>query len=102
VRKQLSNKLKEIVKRSPLIKGAFVYLSKLKKNNMKIEFIKDCYINIYSETDDTDIPIEKKMTKGEIYETKHIIPIFKDISEVKFEDDMLSFIDVDLFEIIEE
>jgi len=71
---------------------------------MKIEFVKDCYISVYSGIDIDSIPIsmEKKVIKGDTYEIKYITYVFKDIAEIQFEDGVLSFIDVGSFEIIEE
>jgi hypothetical protein len=69
---------------------------------MKIKFIKDCSIAIYVDGSDIIPPEIEKVNKGNLYETIHVIPIFKDISEVQFGNGDISFIDVDLFEIIEE
>ena len=69
---------------------------------MKIKFIKDCSIAVYIEGSDITPPKIEEINEGDLYEVIYVIPTFKDIAEVQFGNGDISFIDVDLFEIIEE
>jgi len=69
---------------------------------MKIKFIKDCSIAIYVDGSDIMPPEIEEINEGDLYEVEYVIPTFKDIAEVQFGNGDISFIDFDLFEIIEE
>ena len=69
---------------------------------MKIKFIKDCSIAVYVGGSDVIAPEIEEINEGDLYEVEHVIPTFKDIAEVQFSNGDVSFIDFDLFEIIEE
>lgn len=73
---------------------------------MKIKFLKDCYIEICVGFDDEEEPImeEEKVIEGETFEVEEIVYdiVETEFIQVQFEDGYVSFIDKQLFEVIEE